>query len=144
MSPEARALRGSNLDVARRAWDAFAAGDMEEVLRFADDDVVIYMPPDLPNAGTFHGHDGYQTWIGNWLDAWDDFSVDVIELTPIGERHVVTSARQRAVGKGSGVPVEMDVAYMFDIRDGRIVGLHLYMTPEEATKVAERRESGAE
>jgi ketosteroid isomerase-like protein len=132
-----------NLELTRRAWDAYGAGDMDGVLALADPEVVIYMPSDLPNSGTFRGHEGYLTWIGNWLEAWEDFKIDVRDMEPVGERHVVTSAHQSAVGKGSGVPVEMDVAYMSEIRDGKLVALHLYLTREEAAEVAERREAEA-
>jgi ketosteroid isomerase-like protein len=132
-----------NLAVARAAWDAYGAEDTDGVLAQADPEIEIYMPSDLPNSGIFRGHDGYLTWLGNWLEAWEDFTVDVQRMEPVGERHVVTSAHQSGVGKGSGVPVEMDVAYMVDIRGGKIAALHLYMTREEAIDVAERREREA-
>ncbi len=132
-----------SLAVARAAGDAYGAEDTDGVLAQADPEIEIYMPSDLPNSGIFRGHDGYLTWLGDWLEAWEDFTVDVQRMEPVGERHVVTSAHQSGVGKGSGVPVEMDVAYMVDIRGGKIAALHLYMTREEAIDVAERREREA-
>jgi ketosteroid isomerase-like protein len=132
----------ANLEVTRRAWDAYGSGDMEAVLALADPEIEIYMPSDLPNSGTFQGHDGYLTWIGNWLEAWEDFSIDVRAMEPVGDRHVVSAAHQSAVGKGSGVPVEMDVAYVAEIRDEKIAALQLYITREEAIAVAESREAG--
>jgi hypothetical protein len=34
----------------------------------------------------------------------------------------------------------MEIAYMWEVRDGRLAALHLYPSSEEAMQVAERRE----
>lgn len=132
--------QSANIELTRHAFDAFDIEDAAPILAIADEEIEVYMPPDLPNAGAFRGHDGYLEWIGNWLEAWDDFTVDVRGMTPVGERHVVTSALQEGTGKGSGVRVEMEMTYLTEIRDGAVVALHLYLTPEEATRVAVERE----
>jgi hypothetical protein len=61
-------------------------------------------------------------------------------MQPAGERHVVATMRQSGLGKGSRIPVEMEIAYMWEVRDGRLAALHLYPSSEEAMQVAERRE----
>ena len=53
-------------------------------------------------------------------------------MEPVGERHVVANIHQSARGKGSGVAVEMDIAYLWEIREGRLAAMHLYATREEA------------
>lgn len=131
-----------NLELTRRAFEAYDAENAEPLLALADEEIEVYMPPDLPNSGTFRGHGGYLEWLENWLEAWDDFSVEVRGMEPVGERHVVTSAVQTATGKGSGVPVEMQMAYLTEVSDGKVVALHLYLTPEEARRVAAAREAG--
>ena len=133
-------LQLSNVELVRRAVDAFQRGDLDGVLAEAREDFEIFLPRNLPNSGTFRGRDGYFTWIGQWLDAWDDFSVEIAEMQPAGERHVVATMRQSGLGKGSRIPVEMEIAYMWEVRDGRLAALHLYPSSEEAMQVAERRE----
>jgi hypothetical protein len=64
-------------------------------------------------------------------------------MEPVGERHVVTTIHQTAVGRGSGIPVEMDIAYMSDIRDEKVVALQMYQSREEAVSVAKQRETGS-
>jgi ketosteroid isomerase-like protein len=130
----------AKVEVVRRGVEAFQRGDLEGVLAEAREDFEIFLPPNLPNSGRFVGRDGFFTWIGQWLDAWDDFRVEILEMEPVGERHVVASMRQSGLGKGSGIPVEMEIAYMWDVRDGRLAALHLYPSREEAARVAEHRE----
>jgi ketosteroid isomerase-like protein len=132
-----------NLEVARAGYEAFQRSDLQTVLSLTDPEVEIYLPATLPNSGTFHGHEGYMTWLGQWLEAWDDFEIEVRRMEPVGERHVVTAIHQSGIGHGSGIPVEMDVAYMLDIRNGKVVALQMYMTREEAIRVAKSREVGA-
>lgn len=62
-------------------------------------------------------------------------------MEPVGERHVVATVHQTATGKGSGIPVEMDMVYLIGIAKEKLVALHLYLTKEEAVEAAERRES---
>jgi ketosteroid isomerase-like protein len=137
MSDERRA---ADVDLIRRGLDAFNRGDTDAVLEFLDEDVEVYMPSELPNSGTYRGHDGYLQWVDQWLDAWEGFTIESAELEPVGERHVVGAVHQSARGKGSGIPVEMSIAYLWEVRDGKAAIQHLYATPEEAVAVAKRRE----
>jgi ketosteroid isomerase-like protein len=141
---ELEARQAENLEVARAGYEAFQSSDLETVLGLTDPEVEIYLPPTLPNSGKFKGHDGYLTWLGRWLEAWDDFQIEVREMEPVGDRHVVTTIHQSGIGRGSGIPVEMDVAYMLDIRDGKVAALQMYLSRDDAISVAEQRERPAD
>lgn len=130
-----------NLEVARAGYDAFQRSDVQTVLELTDPEVEIYLPPTLPNSGTFKGHEGYLTWLGQWLEAWVDFKIEVRDMEAVGERHVVTTIHQSGTGRESGIAVEMDVAYMLDIRDRKVAALQMYLTREDAAAVARRREA---
>ncbi len=132
-----------NVEVVRTGIDAFRRGDAEGVLDFMSPDVEIFLPAALPNSGTYRGHEGYQAWQADWLEAWDDFSIEVARLQPVGERHVVALMRQTGRGRGSGIPVDMKIAYVVEVSDGRAAAFHLYPTEEEAVSVAVQRERDA-
>lgn len=144
MSEQPSERQRENLEVARAGYEAFQRSDLEGVLALTDPDVEIHLPTTLPNSGTFRGHEGYITWIGQWLDAWEDFRIEVLAMEPVGERHVVTTIHQSAVGRGSGIPVEMDIAYMSDIREGKVAALQMYQSREEAIRIAREREGDAD
>lgn len=133
-----------NVDLVRRGVETFRRGDVDGLLALAREDFEIFLPTHLPNSGTYRGHDGFLAWLGQWLDAWEDFTVAIADVEPAGERHVVAMMRQSARGKGSGIPVDMEIAYLWEVRDGRFAAMHLYDSREEALRVAEQRErSGA-
>ena len=88
------------------------------------------MPAELPNAGTYRGSDGFMTWLDQWLEAWEDFSVEIGRRRARGRRPRGRDMHQSARGKGSGIPVEMDDLLPVGRREGRLAAMHLYATRE--------------
>jgi ketosteroid isomerase-like protein len=136
-------LQRRNVEAIKGGVDAFRRGDLDAVLELLDPEIEVYMPGDLANAGTYRGHDGYRQWLAQWLEAWDEFDLELADVEAVGRTHVVSRAHQTARGKGSGIPVEMWISYLWDVRDGLAIALHLYSTRDEAIEVAERREREA-
>jgi ketosteroid isomerase-like protein len=130
-----------NVARVRTGMQAFNRGDVEAVLQFLDEEIEIFSSPELANPGTYHGHEGYQQWLSNWLEVWDGFEVDVEHVEAVGGRHVVAAIHQHARGKGSGVEVDMRIAYMFEVDESRTMALHLYPSWDEAMAVAREREA---
>jgi hypothetical protein len=104
-------------------------------------EVEIHAPPEVGNAGTYRGRDGYRQWVGLWMDAWEDFENEILGTESVGRRHVILDAHQRARGRGSGVEVDREVSMLFEIRDGELVRFHIYPTHERALAVARQGET---
>jgi ketosteroid isomerase-like protein len=103
----------------------------------AADDVEVGAEPELPNSGTYRGHEGFLTWIGQWLDAWDEFRIEVVAMSAVDDRHVLVEVDQHGRGAGSGVEVsQRGLAYLVTIEDGLIAGLRLYPDPAGALAAA--------
>jgi ketosteroid isomerase-like protein len=132
--------REENVRLVQEAMDAYDRGDLEGALEFMDEGIEVYTPPDLGNPGTYHGREGFLAWAAEWLGAFEDWSQEVRGMDAVGERHVVVDIHQSGKGAGSGVPVEMDVAYMYEVRNGKGVRFHLYSSHEEAVEAARRGE----
>jgi ketosteroid isomerase-like protein len=133
-----------NVALSRAATEAFRRGDIEAFLATMHPEVEIFSTPDLPNPGRFRGREGWIEWTSHWFDAWEGFEVEIEEYEPVGEHHVLMRARQRAKGVGSGVPVEMQVFYLGEYRDGLAVRFHLYATREQALAAARDSEPETE
>ena len=131
-----------NVARARAATELFRRGEVEAFLATMHPEVEIFSTPDLPNSGRFEGRQGWVEWSSEWFEAWEGFEVEIEEYEPVGERHVLMSARQRGKGAGSGVPVEMRVYYLTEYRDGLATRFHLYADREEALEVARVAEAG--
>ena len=62
---------------------------------------------------------------------FEDFKVEVEEYIDHGE-DVVVALHQRASGKHSGAPVDIHIAQVWTLRDGKAVRWRIYRTKEEA------------
>ena len=123
-----------NVEIIRRGFEAFDAGDVETVLAFLDEEVEIYTAPGLINTGTYRGRDGFLRWLRQWLEAWEDYEAEPAELAAVGDSHVLVTVHQNARGAGSGVAVEMDAYWAFEVRGERMSRIALY--PDRAQALA--------
>ncbi len=130
------------LELAQRAIEAYRTGDVEGFLALMNPEVEVFSHPELPNAGNFHGHEGFIRWTAQWLEAWEEFNIEPLGYEAIGERHVLIELRQYAKGRGSGVEIDMTAWYMVEFRDGLGVRMHLYATRAQALEAAEAGEAG--
>jgi ketosteroid isomerase-like protein len=129
------------LEVVTEGFQAFTVGGPEAAAARAHPEIEVFVPDSLPNHGSFRGRDAYIGWILAWLEAWDEFEIEILEHEPLGEAHVVTRTFQRGTGRGSGAEVEMESFWMTEVRDDQFAVVHLYPTIEEARAAARERES---
>lgn len=115
-----------NVALVRSGLEAWSRGDLGAATANLDPEVELHTPPEMANAGTYHGLDGYRIWMGNWMEAWQEFEILIARIEPVGQRHVLVELDQRGVGRGSGVEVERPVTQMYEIRDGKAVRFHIY------------------
>lgn len=129
-----------NVALVREGIEASNRGDLESVVATLDPEIEFHIAPGLGNAGTYHGREGYLEGFGGWAEAWDDFTVEALDVQPVGERHVAVDARQSARGHGSGVEVGMRLGYMFEIRNGRLLRIQVLPSYEAALSAASEGE----
>ena len=96
----------ANLELARGGLEDWIAGNQEATIATFTDDVEVFVPPELGNAGTYTGIEQFRSWFAAWDDAWSEFEMEVEDIEPVGERHVVAMIQSRGVGAGSGIEVE--------------------------------------
>jgi ketosteroid isomerase-like protein len=119
----------------RTAFESFERRDIDGVRAIAADDVEVGAAPELPNSGPYHGHEGFVTWIAQWLEAWGEFRIEVVEMVAVDDEHVLVEVDQHGRGQGSGLEVtQRGLAYLATIRDGLVVRLFLY--PDRAAALA--------
>jgi uncharacterized protein len=128
------------IELVRRGFEAWNAGDVETTLELLDPEVEIYTAEGIVNSGTYKGHDGFMRWAQQWFEAWEEFHNELEEVVAVGDRHAVARSHQTGRGRGSGVEVEMDVGWTSEVRDRRAVYLALHPSFEDAMADARRRE----
>ena len=77
------------------------------------------------------GHAGVLEAFALWPDQWDDFRVEILRITDIGDQ-VLVMALNHGRGKGSGVQVELRFSFLFSLRAGKIVAWRIFIREDEA------------
>src|SRR5919198_4016635 len=105
-----------NVEVVRRIYDAFAAGDIESLLSTVDPEIEFDLPDRLPDEGLHRGREAYRQFLKRTFELWADFRVEVEELLDAGDA-VVALIHTTATGRGSGIEIDERVGHIFWFRD---------------------------
>ena len=80
---------------------------------------VVYSTTAFPDAGTYRGGSVALAAWTRWLEAWEEFGMELEDVIDAGA-DVVALSRLRARGRASGVAVDADVGIIFDFHRGVI------------------------
>ena len=124
---------------------------VEMVRRFVDavrdrrwEDATRQLAPDIELHGTVGGLTEGSVWRGpeqvrdffeRDSEAWHERRLDTEQFIDAGDCVVVLLHEFRR-GKGSGVEIETDTAMVYEVRDGRVVGIQGYMDRAQALEAA--------
>ena len=126
-------MTSANVDIIRRGLDAYNRGDVEAVLETADPDIEFIPLRSLVVGGSYRGHEGIRRFFEDLDEEWE---TRVIGDADFREREdsVLLLGEFEAKGKASGMQVHSPVAWLFDLRAGKVVRMRAYSSQEEALR----------
>ena len=121
-----------NVVIVREGFKRFLAA-REFAPDLATDDFVWDMSNfhGWPEQQVYEGPDGAASFFNTWLEAWEDWELEVESLHDGGDK-VVALVNQRGTSKAAGMPVEMSFAMVFTLRDGKQSRMDMYSDRDEA------------
>jgi ketosteroid isomerase-like protein len=130
-----------NVKTVRDAAAAFNRGDLETWFEYLADDIDYRAAEGaLDDPGPMHGKDAIRAYMQDWLDLFDDFKSEPVELVDAGEDQVIAVVRISGRAKLSGVETDLTYAALYTIRDGKVARGREYWTKEQALEAAGLRE----
>ncbi len=121
------------IEISERLYDAFDRDDAETVLAHLDPDLVV-LDPDRTGR-TYRGYEGFRELVDEWLESWDEYSIEVTELTRSGER-VLADLVQSGVGKGSGIEFNEPLFQVLTFAADKVVRFEIYNERADAERAA--------
>ena len=109
-----------NVEIVRRCYEFLESRDESLIVELIDPDVVYDLLRNVFNPGIYVGHDGLRRFIEQVDSMWEGFRMDPEEFFDGGD-YVVCAARMTARGRQSGVPAEMRLLNVWQLRDGKVV-----------------------
>jgi ketosteroid isomerase-like protein len=117
-------------EFAARMYAAVNARDRAAIRALTAPDIVVGT-----TVESFRGPEALLGWLDDGDDAFDDFTVELLEVEQL-DGHVVVSMRQRGRGKASGAEVDDSITHVWTLRDGRAIGLQSFAHREDAVRYA--------
>jgi ketosteroid isomerase-like protein len=117
-------------EFAAQVYAAINARDRAAIRTMTDPDIVF-----VTTVEAFRGPEALLEWMDDGDDAFDDFSIELLEIEELGD-HVVVSMRQRGRGKASGAEVDDRITHVWTLRDGVATRLQSFADHDDAVRYA--------
>jgi ketosteroid isomerase-like protein len=126
----------TSIEVVSRAYQAFKALDAEALIALADPEIEFGTSAAAP-GGTYRGHTGIRRYVkeieGAFGTRWD---AEIERIADAGDGRAILVARVFGQGK-AGEALELHVAHVWELRDGKLLRGTVYLDPEAALDAVE-------
>ena len=124
-----------NVEFVLDGYARFNAGERRPELWFWHSDAEYHAAREDPDSAVHRGIDAMRTQFQGWVDAYPDLTVEPLEAKVSGDQ-VFLWVRFKGHGAASGIPLEMELAHVVTMRDGRAARTVEFMDRAEALEAA--------
>src|SRR3954454_10929146 len=122
-----------NVEVVDDAYRAFADEGLDRFLEHWTDELDHRSIPGAPDdRGPIHGKAAMRAYVQDWVDTFDEFRIEPVELIDLDDDEVVAVLGCGGRAKLSGVETDSTMGVVFTIRRGMIARGREYTTRGEA------------
>jgi ketosteroid isomerase-like protein len=125
----------SDIEDLRARYEAVSRGDRTAVFRDVHPGFTLKTPDRIPNAGTYLGGEEANRFMEDFWAPFEQVIVEPQEFLESDDRIVVV-LRVRSRHRGSSAFVEIRVAALWTMRDGKPITCEMYPQPEKAIEAA--------
>jgi ketosteroid isomerase-like protein len=130
-----------NVEIVETALDAMAQEGLDVFSEYWADDVEWRaVEGALDDRGPLHGKEACRAYVQDWLDTFDELTVEPQELIDAGADQVVGVLRLNGRAKLSGIETQLTYAVVYGVRAGKIARGREYATRGDAFEAAGLRE----
>jgi ketosteroid isomerase-like protein len=124
-----------NVEVVVTAYERFNGGEGRPDLEFWHEDGEYHAAREDPDYAVHRGFAAIKAQFARWVEAYPDLRVELVEA---GDNGDVVFAWVRMTGHGaeSGIPMEMELAHVITMRDGKATKLVEYFDRGEGLAAA--------
>jgi ketosteroid isomerase-like protein len=124
-----------NVEIVRRTIETFNVDGVEATLQYLDPKVEWLAPPEWLEERLYKGHEGIRRIASQWIDNIDGYRLDPERFIDTGDAVVVLLFGHGRI-RGSAVPIEQKLGYVWEVRNRKGVRVQVYFSWEEALEAA--------
>lgn len=131
-------MAGSDIDVVRAVFSAFAERDVERLVAMADPQMVFHTVTGdyAGHAQPYRGHEGLRRYFRDVAQVWEELTLTPTEFRPVGEIVLVTG---RVNARSPARVISGSAGWIWRVRDGLAVYCRVY--PSAAAAVADAEQA---
>ncbi len=120
-----------NVEIVRRAWAAYGEGGWDAAVPFFADDCVVEDFPEMADREHYAGRAGLRERDRHFRESWGDFAIEPVELIDAGDS-IVAVFTMHVRGRGSGAPLDVQAAFVYELRGDQIARDRAYSSKDQA------------
>jgi ketosteroid isomerase-like protein len=123
-----------NVEIVRRAVDAWNRGDLNAWLECFDEDIVWNPLPDAPTSSRSMAARRCSL-MQRWLEPWDRYELETLELVDLGGV-IIWTARHLAFQKRTEMALDQTMSAVCAFREDAIAEFHMFPSRDQALEAA--------
>ena len=124
-----------NVRLVERAIAAINARDIEGYLACCAENVKLETPM-APVGGVYEGIDGIGRYFTDIEDAAPDFRIELDGVEEVDSKRMLAFLRTSSTGRASGIHFAAPATNVYDLIDGKISHIRIFLDRQEAFKAA--------
>jgi ketosteroid isomerase-like protein len=128
-----------NVEILRRAFEAWNAGDVEGILELITPETEFIPIRSVLEGGSYRGPEGIRQFTRDAAEEWEFLRILPDEFRDLGER-VLMLGHFDGRGRGSGMDIRFPVGWVARLSGGKIVHICTYPDPQQALEAVGLRE----
>ena len=122
-----------NVRLVERAIAAINARDIEGYRACCTENVKLETPM-AAVGGVYEGIDGIRRFLTDVEDAAPDFWIELDGVEEVDSKRVIAFLRSSSTGRASGIPMAWPSTNVYDLVDGKISHIRIFLDRAEALK----------
>jgi ketosteroid isomerase-like protein len=125
-----------NVEVVRRSLEAYASGDVDEMLASVDPEGELHSAIVGGAEGkVYRGHDGFRRWLADSFESFEALRTELTEYRDLSDR-VIAFGHIHARGRESGLELDSSTGWVFTVRGGKVVKAEGFLNRADALEAA--------
>jgi ketosteroid isomerase-like protein len=124
-----------NVRLVERAIAAINARDIESYRACCTENVELETPM-AAVGGVYEGIDGIRRFLTDVEEAVPDWQMELDGVEEVDSKRVIAFLRNSSTGRASGVRMEWSQTNVYDLVDGKISHIRIFVDRQEALKAA--------
>ena len=126
-------MSGENARLVERAIAAINARDIEGYRACCTENVKLETPM-AAVGGVYEGIDGMRRFLTDIEDAVPDWRMELDGVEEVDSKRVIAFMRTSSTGRASGIRLAGSSTNVYDLIDGKISHIRIFLDPQEAFK----------